>query len=311
VLRSSIVIATRNRERELTNALRSILPQTRLPDEVIVVDDGELAEFPLQQQLENAGVTTLYHRKEAPGLPESRNSGVELSSGEVILFLDDDVELFPDYVEQILRVFETDTAEQVGGVGGAEANLIRPIHWRGRLRRIRDILCLMGGFREGQVLPSGYCTEYGSTGRPLRRLTDVEFLVGATSAYRRAIFDEFRFTENYRELGEDKDFSYRVSRNYRLLVNPDARLFHHESELGRGDRRSRGRRGILGRYLFFRRYLSTARYRWAFFYYALAGHILSRALLALVSGETGDREQLRGMLDAAREILSGRIRLPG
>jgi len=311
VLSSSIIIPTNNRLQELSNALRSILIQTRLPQEVVLVDDGNLGEFPLKQLFENAGIRTFYHRKSAPGLPESRNAGVKFSKGDVILFLDDDVVLFPSYVEEILRVFESDRTGVIGGIGGSEANLIKPLSWRNRLRRLRDIVCLMGGFKEGRVLPSGYCTEYGSTGSPIKKVTEVDFLVGATSAYRRSVFQEFLFTENYRELGEDKDFSYRVSRKYRLLVNPDALLFHFESPQGRGNRRDRGRRGILGRYIFFRRYLLASRYRWVFFYYALFGHIASRALMALISRDSGDREQLMGMLDATRDILSGSIRLPG
>lgn len=310
MLQSSVIIPTKNRNQELANALRSILIQTRLPQEVILVDDGSMDGFPLKQQFEDVGVRTYYHRKSTPGLPESRNAGVKLSTGDVILFLDDDVILFPTYIEEIVGLFESDKTGEIGGVGGSEANLIKPISWMSRLRRLRDIVCLMGGFKEGRVLPSGYCTEYGSTGSPIKKVTAVDFLVGATSAYRRSVFQEFLFTENYRELGEDKDFSYRVSRKHRLLINPDALLFHFEAPQGRGNRRDRGRRGILGRYIFFRRYLLGSRYQWVFFYYALFGHVASRALIAFVSRDSGDREQLRGMLDATREIFSGRIRLP-
>jgi len=307
VLRISIIIPTYKREGELNNALRSILIQTRLPQEVIIVDDGDMGGFPLQQLFEDSGIRTLYHRKKAPGLPESRNSGVQLSTGEVILFIDDDVILFPTYVEEIVKVFESDETGEIGGVGGSEANLIKPMTLRNRLRRLRDIIFLMGGFKEGRVLPSGYCTEYGSTGNPIMKYTEVDFLVGATSAYRMAVCQDYQFTENYRELGEDKDFSYRVSRKYRLLINPNALLYHFESPLSRGNRRHRGRRGILGRYIFFRKYLFKSRYQWLFFYYALSGHIASRSLVALVSSDSGDREQLWGMLGATRDIVLGKV----
>jgi len=306
VLRSSIVIATFRRPEELTLALRSILLQTRLPHELIVVDDGELEELPLQDLFDAAGVRTHYHRKTGRGLPESRNIGVDLATGDVILFLDDDVALFPDYVAEVLKVFESDQDGEIAGVGGREANLIRPMSWRSRLRRLRDILFLMGGFSEGRVLPSGYCTEYGSPGRPITELTDVDFLVGATSAYRKTVFREERFSEGYPALGEDKDFSYRVSRRHRVVINPNAMLFHSESPTARANRRNRGYQGVLGRYLFFRRYLLTSPWHWVFFAYALCGHLLSRALIALVTKDLGDREQFHGMLAATRDIVAGR-----
>ena len=40
MLKISLIIPTYNRPDELTVALRSVLEQTRLPDELVIVDDG-------------------------------------------------------------------------------------------------------------------------------------------------------------------------------------------------------------------------------------------------------------------------------
>lgn len=311
MLRSSIVIATYNRPVELGRALRSLLVQTRLPDEVIVVDDGDLPRFPLQEMFRAAGILTVFLRKERPGLTASRNAGMRAASGDVILFIDDDVVLLPDYVREIVAVFEGDRQSAIGGVGGLEANLLRHLTWRSRIRRLVEIAFGMAGFREGRVLPSGYCTEYGSTGRPIRKITAVDFLVGATSAYRAAICRAYAFSEDYNAtshgIGEDKAFSYSVSRQYRVVVNPDALLYHYESPVSRASYRERGRSTVLHHYRFFKRQVLRHGYQWPLFYYALFGHLLSRSLVALLLPGEERKAKVAGMWSAAWEVLRGRL----
>ena len=115
---TSVVIPTFNRPAELKVALRSLLEQTRPVDEIIVCDDGELEGFPLASELEEAGVRCILHKPRTRGLTEARNEGVARASGEIILFLDDDVELAPGYVAAVLAAFDTPCEMTVGGVGG-------------------------------------------------------------------------------------------------------------------------------------------------------------------------------------------------
>ena len=84
MLSSTVIIATRNRPTELSHALRSLLLQTRLPEEVIVVDDGNLPGFPLDERFRAEGVRTRLLRKSTPGLTGSRVAGI--ASLDDILF---------------------------------------------------------------------------------------------------------------------------------------------------------------------------------------------------------------------------------
>ncbi|MCD6416619.1 MAG: glycosyltransferase family 2 protein, partial [Planctomycetes bacterium] len=104
--RASVIIPTYNRPDELSDCIYSVLRQTVKPYELVVVDDGNLESLPWRAECEAAGIRCLHVRKESPGLVASRKVGVKASSGDVIFFLDDDVELFPDYIEQILRTYE-------------------------------------------------------------------------------------------------------------------------------------------------------------------------------------------------------------
>ena len=235
---ASIIVPTYNRPRELKDCLSSILDQTVLPDEVVIIDDGNLPGIPLEERFSKAGIACRYFKKEVPGLTESRNMGVAVSTGDIVLFLDDDVVLFRNYLEEILNVYREDKAGLIAGVGGLIAN-IPPLKWYRYIQNAYFILFLNKGFREGRVLKSGFCTELGVTEFRLKTISEVDFLSGGVCSYRRTVFKEFRFTDEYRKhaLGEDKDFSLRVSGKHRLVVTPHAKLFHYNSPEMRPDKR--------------------------------------------------------------------------
>lgn len=303
---ASMVIPTYNRPADLESCLASILRQSVLPDEVLVIDDGALEEVPLRQSIEAAGIKLIYHKKDEPGLTQSRNKGVELSSGQVVLFLDDDTELLPDYLEQMLGPYARDP--EVMGVGALIANL-KPMTAPRTLRWCYDLLVLNRGFRAGRVLPSGFCTDFGETPFRIRRIREVDFQDGGAASYRRNVFDEFVFTDGYRAwgLGEDKDFSYQVAKRHKMLINPHARLYHWESPTMRPDRRLWGRKFTLGRFLFFRDHVKTGPWAWVFFWYALAGYVLARVVMAALSPGKNEWRRVAGILGAARDIATGKI----
>ncbi|MFW6145686.1 MAG: glycosyltransferase family 2 protein, partial [bacterium] len=224
MISTSIIIPTYNRPESLKNCILSILGQTVIPNEVVIIDDGNLSSVPLYKELSQAGVDCLYIKKDVPGLTESRNRGVSVSRGDIVFFLDDDVVLFNNFLEEILRIYYHDKEENIAGVGGLIAN-IPPLKWYEYIQNAYYILFLNKGIKEGRVLKSGFCTELGITEFRIKRVSRVDFLSGGACSYRRWVFEEFSFTDKYREvaLGEDKDFSLRVSKKYSLVVNPLAK----------------------------------------------------------------------------------------
>ena len=310
MLTSSIIIPTYNRISALSECIESILYQTRFPDELLIIDDGNISELPYKQEIEKAGIKYIYYKKKTPGLTESRNKGIELATGKIILFLDDDVVLYRDYIEEILKIYESDMQGLIGGAGGWPVNA-PPLRWWEYLQNIYYIIFLNKGLKEGRVLPSGFCTELAVTEFRLKNMTEVEFLGGAASSYRKKIFDEFSFTARYREFafGEDKDFSHRVSMKYKLIVNPDAKLIHYMSKEMRPDKKKTGYKFVIGKYLLFRNYKKTGWWSYCFFYYALAGYIGMRIIMMVLSMSKNEFKRLQGIFKAINDIWSGE--LPG
>ena len=87
-MRISAVVPTRNRPSQTVEAVKSILSQTRPPDEVIVVDDGSTDDT--VDAIERLGGDVTVIRREQAGVSAARNAGIEAASGEWIAFLDSD-----------------------------------------------------------------------------------------------------------------------------------------------------------------------------------------------------------------------------
>ena len=83
MISTSIIVPTYNRPESLKDCILSILEQTVMPNEIIIIDDGNLSGIPFKTELSEAGVNCRYFKKDVRGLTESRNTGVKLSTGEV------------------------------------------------------------------------------------------------------------------------------------------------------------------------------------------------------------------------------------
>lgn len=99
----SVVIITHNRHQELGNAVSSVLSQTRLPRELIIVDDN--SQPPVSLEMAVRSQTTLpirIVRNETAGGPsKARNAGIRAAEGEWIAFLDDDDEFEHEKIEAV------------------------------------------------------------------------------------------------------------------------------------------------------------------------------------------------------------------
>jgi GalNAc5-diNAcBac-PP-undecaprenol beta-1,3-glucosyltransferase len=98
----SIIIPTHKRVNLLERAINSIKKQVgNVACEIIVVSDvvDNLTDNLCSQMLEKQDIYV--RRSGKPGPAESRNLGLQICSGDAVIFLDDDDELTPDCLENI------------------------------------------------------------------------------------------------------------------------------------------------------------------------------------------------------------------
>jgi GT2 family glycosyltransferase len=290
----SVVVCTRNRPDDLAACLASLGVQTQPPAEVVVVDasDGDAPRRRVEAWAARTPRVRVVRVPAAPGLTRQRNLGVTASRGEVVTFLDDDVVLAPDYLGAIGALFAADPA-----LGGAEGVVETP-PLRGRRRLANAVRACFGMNTLGRprgVKRSGFIAYDPWPPAPQA----VTCLVGCNMSYRRVVFDRFRFDEWYDGygLGEDVDFSYRVSRVFRLVQTPAARLEHRCSPVARAARPALHEMGRVNHYYFVRKNLPPTPRTWLCFAWSEAGEWL--AVL-----KTGDAASIAAMARGTRRCLT-------
>jgi len=114
----SVIIPTRNRAKLLETTLHSIVNQSLAIDdfEVIVVDNGSTDETAdiakgFSQKLQ---LVLVYDA--TPGLHVGRHKGMSAASTDILVFIDDDIEAHPKWLETIYETFQGNP--KIGLIGG-------------------------------------------------------------------------------------------------------------------------------------------------------------------------------------------------
>ena len=184
----ALVICTRNRSHSLRNLLELIAIQKTIPDCILVVDssDDDSTELLVKGYKK---LPLLIFVKSKPGLPHQRNVGVRFLKKEslyenlmYVSFLDDDVEINPNYFENVIKCFSDNPRAVI--VGGYD----KAANYRAG-NRITQFLNITGS-SPGKILKSGI-TSYPF---PDSKITQVSWVPGGMSNYRKWLFDfhEFR-----------------------------------------------------------------------------------------------------------------------
>ncbi|PMC74790.1 glycosyltransferase family 2 protein [Brachybacterium sp. UMB0905] len=104
-----VVVTVHNRSDYLANAIGSLMAQSRLPERIIIVDDGS-TDPSVDGVLESLAAleTVQIERIENRGLAGARNLGRSGLDSDLLLFLDDDDEICPAYLERTAERMEDD-----------------------------------------------------------------------------------------------------------------------------------------------------------------------------------------------------------
>ena len=115
----SIIIAIFNRKDELFELLNSLSHQTDKDFEVIIVDDGsKIALLPTVELFEKQ-LDIQFFRKENSGPGLSRNYGAKRAKNDWLVFVDSDVIVETDYIENIKKNLTENPCDAFGGADKA------------------------------------------------------------------------------------------------------------------------------------------------------------------------------------------------
>ncbi|MCD9855274.1 glycosyltransferase [Epilithonimonas sp. JDS] len=115
----SIIIAIFNRKDELFELLNSLSHQTDKDFEVIIVDDGsKIALLPTVELFEGQ-LDIQFFRKDNSGPGLSRNYGAKRAKNDWLVFVDSDVIVETDYIENIKKNLTENPCDAFGGADKA------------------------------------------------------------------------------------------------------------------------------------------------------------------------------------------------
>jgi glycosyltransferase involved in cell wall biosynthesis len=237
-MRVDVLVTTYRRPGEVLRLLQNLQAQTYRDFGLQIFDgspDRETAEViaVFRDEQGSTGYPVRYHRTTA-GMTRQRNLAVARTDGDLSLFLDDDVELEPDYLWQVVRVFEEDASGAIAGLNGYDLEAAGSPGLKKRIYRLLGLLPRVGCAR---YLPWGHPTML-QEGGPFQGARDCDVLIGHNMVWRTAVLKELEFARFFADyptyvLYDDTDISLRARTRFRLVQCGDARLHHRPAPGGR------------------------------------------------------------------------------
>jgi GT2 family glycosyltransferase len=217
-----VVICTRNRNKELTKALDSIQSQTQHPDLVLIVDSSDIFKHVIGDYK-----FKINHIQSEKNLTFQRNKALkmlsDLQDDARIHFFDDDVILGDRYIEKISENF--DVFSHIDGICARTSEILD------KKPNIYMRIFMLDSIHSGRLLRSGVNVSF----RKVDANYEVDWFPGCCMSYRFEKIRNLTFDESRKGVGwgEDVDFSYRLSKECRLLCVPDLEIMHSLSVTNR------------------------------------------------------------------------------
>jgi glycosyltransferase involved in cell wall biosynthesis len=218
----TVVICTRNRPASLERCLESLAGlEPREGLEVLVVDNGD-GDDEVKTQVERRGFRWVH--EPVPGLNRARNRGLLEATGDVVVFADDDVVVFPSWAGTLLDCFDDPLVGAAAGlvlpaVLDSEHQRVLETHFgfsRGHHRRVLDGATdspLSAGalgagasmaFRRALMLDLGGFPEALDGGMPTKSGGDTYGLYRVLRAGHRGVYEPRALSLHWHRDGEDE-----------------------------------------------------------------------------------------------------------
>lgn len=209
----SIIIPVYKKLDLTKKCLNSIKKNTKGVFEVIVVDDNsqdETAEY-----IKGLGWPILIQNKENLGFAKNNNKAAKISKGDILVFLNNDTEVHPGWLEALTEPL---TDKKVGEVG---AKLLFP----------DGLVQHAGVVISKDKVPRHIYYRHAADKLYVNKMRDFQIVTAACVAIRKEVFNEIGgFNEAYINGMEDVDLCLRLGeKGLRVVYQPEAVVTHHES----------------------------------------------------------------------------------
>lgn len=209
--RVAVVVPCRNEARYLGGLLDALFAQTRLPDEVVIVDDGStdgtaVAATEWARQRPDLAVRVVPGPGRGPAA--AMNAGIRTTAAETIIRLDGHSIPAPDYVDHCVQTLASAGGDAI--VGGV---------WEVRPGDESPTAAAIAAVVSHPLGSGGAAYRQGGVGR------DVETV--PFGAYPRSLWESLGGYDEALAVNEDFDFNYRARRaGHRVVFEPSIRAVY-------------------------------------------------------------------------------------
>jgi glycosyltransferase involved in cell wall biosynthesis len=274
----SVILCTHNRAQRLEQTLNSLQEMTvpiDLPWELIIVDNNssDNTREVVDNFIAKSDLNVKYVVERKQGLSRARNMGIQIASGNIMTFTDDDCIVDRSWIEAISREFHSD--ELIAGIGGRVLlynKMDRPVSIR--THEERKVLTSIG-----EIL---------------------KLMIGCNMAFARPVFDMVGIFDTDLGAGtgfasaEDLDFIYRIyKKGLKIIYSPDVLVYHNHGRRDDEQIKMLIKGYAIGRGAFYCKYISMADED--------VIHLACSELLSLVKGML--KRLIRGRLSTNQRLF--------
>ncbi len=225
VSKVSVVIPTYKRGRLAFGLAKEICKRYPEVEIVIVEQEGEKDRV---KEAKKLGVKYFNFKKANTSV--AKNLGWRRAGGEIIVFLDDDVETTEGFLEAHVEKYQN---SQVIGVAGRVIN---------DEDKLEQNLAVETG--KTNLLATKFGYKFWST-----KEQEVDFVYGCNMSFRRKVLEQVGgFDERFKKIFEEVDLSRRVKKYGKLIFAPKALVYHHRAPRGGTRTAEIDKKGMIYRY---------------------------------------------------------------
>jgi GT2 family glycosyltransferase len=215
----TVGIITYERPDSVERLLDSIDKMSRLPDEVIVVDDSEEDDTKQKVNSRNADYKMNYIAHEGKRTQsEARNIVIDEATFEIICFLDDDTVVSEKWLEKIEETYANNP--NIAGAAGPAITANDDLEPKFEIIRKAE--------NQNEFNKFGEVKDQSDRWIPPEPVETDKFR-GANMSFRKSMLEEYRFNEEYFGNGyrEEDDLMIRLwKNNEKLIYHPEALVYH-------------------------------------------------------------------------------------
>jgi GT2 family glycosyltransferase/glycosyltransferase involved in cell wall biosynthesis/Flp pilus assembly protein TadD len=220
----SIVIPVYNKLDFTIQCIDKIRENTGSGDyEIVVVDNGSTDRT--RETLDKYNCVKVIHNIENFGFAKACNQGVKEAEGRYILFLNNDTEVKPGWLDPLIKILDENKH-----VAAAGSKLLYP---DGTIQHAGVEIVDHRTYNDPLLARHIYCKENSDYG-PANELKTYQALTAACLLVRKSHFEQVGgFDEGFMNGYEDVDLCFKLQeKGYLLVYEPKSVVIHHESKSG-------------------------------------------------------------------------------